>query len=212
MQSFVRPLLLLAAVLLVPILPFLLLHGRIDQWYSHWQAASPSRPVVAIVIIGLLSMDIFLPVPSSLVSTLGGKELGALGGAAASWLGMSIGAMLGFAVARRWGRPIALWLVGDKDLERIEQASQLWGTWALVLTRAVPVLAEACVLLLGTQRMSWRQFLPPVLLANLGIAVAYSALGELASRQGWLPSALAVSLALPILITALLRRRWGAAP
>ncbi len=77
----------------------------------------------------------------------------------------------------------------------------------LVVLRAVPVLAEASVLLVGIHDLSWRRFLPPVVLSNLGIALAYAKFGELAERNGWLPLALGISVALPLLL-AVVARRW----
>ena len=74
----------------------------------------------------------------------------------------------------------------------------------LVLTRPVPVLAEAGLLLLGSTRLPWRWFLLPVLLSNLGIAAIYAALGN------WvrMPVALAASIALPLAAAVIARRLW----
>ena len=76
-----------------------------------------------------------------------------------------------------------------------------------MVLRAVPVLAEASVLLVGIHNLSWRRFLPPVILSNLGIALAYAKFGEFAERNGWLPLALGMSIALPLLLTVVARRR-----
>ena len=62
-------------------------------------------------------------------------------------------------------------------------------------------------MLLGTLQMSWRAFLPPVIASNVAIAFAYAALGAQAAEQGWLPFALALSVAAPLAIAALMRRR-----
>jgi uncharacterized membrane protein YdjX (TVP38/TMEM64 family) len=69
----------------------------------------------------------------------------------------------------------------------------------------VPVLAEASVLLMGMQRLSWQRFLVPVLLSNLGLAIAYSAFGEIAEKHQWLPLALAVSIGLPVVLAAIVK-------
>lgn len=201
MRALFRPLLLLTAVLLVPILPFVLfgpaLESRMTAWLDCWVAPRET----AMLVIGLLSTDILLPVPSSLVSTLGGTRLGWLGGTAASWAGMSLGAVLGFALARYGGRPLALRLSSAEELERMEGLSDRHGPMLLVVTRAVPVLAEACVLWMGLERLAWPRFLAPVLLSNLGISLAYSAFGSVAARYHWLPLAMGLSLALPLVLT-----------
>src|ERR1700752_3185157 len=98
-------------VLAVPVVPFLLfgqkgLERALDEWREH----PPPPGYVAAAVVALLATDVFLPIPSSLVSTLAGWQLGALGGTAASWIGMTLGAAIGFAVARRFGQPAVAWL------------------------------------------------------------------------------------------------------
>ena len=79
----------------------------------------------------------------------------------------------------------------------------------LIVTRPLPLLAEAAVLLTGVSGLSWRWFLPCVMLSNLGIALVYSTLGRLAYAQGHLLVALAASIALPILATTIARHVLG---
>ena len=101
---------------------------------------------------------------------------------------------------------MALWLSSEEDLERMRGLSQRFGPAVLIVGRGVPVLAEASVLLMGIHRMSWRRFLPAVLLSNLGIAFAYSAFGDFAEQNQWLPLALGVSIALPVLLATMVSR------
>ena len=205
MRELLRSAFIVAAVLAVPLLPFLVFGARMQQWIEQWTHSPPAQPVTAAVIVGLLATDIFLPIPSSVISTLGGWQLGWMLGTAASWLGMTIGAALGFALARRFGQPFALWFTKTGELDRMRSLSSRYGPAALVLTRGVPLLAEASVLLMGLHGMTWRQFLPPVVLSNLGIALAYSAFGNIAEQHHWLPLALGISVALPVLLTTLVR-------
>jgi uncharacterized membrane protein YdjX (TVP38/TMEM64 family) len=120
---------------------------------------------------------------------------------------MNLGAVFGFALARKWGRPLALWFSKEEDLERMRLVSDRYGPFVLALTRAVPVFAEAGVLIVGVHRLTWRRFLPAVFLSNLGIALAYSAFGNYAEEHQWLPLALGVAIAIPILFAAV-ARRW----
>lgn len=201
MRDLMRPLVLIVFVLLVPILPFLLLGESFELWADHWRENSPSGWILAGLVIGLLSTDILLPVPSSVVNTLAGSQLGAAIGTITCWLGMNLGAALGFALARYGGRPIAERLSKPEQLEKMESLSDRYGPGILVLFRAVPVLAEASVLLVGLHGLSWKRFLPPVLLSNLGIAFAYAYFGQIAAERQWLPLALGIAVALPLLLT-----------
>jgi uncharacterized membrane protein YdjX (TVP38/TMEM64 family) len=201
MRPLMRPLFLIVFVLLVPILPFLVLGQPFEAWPAVWQQSPPSRVVLATLAVGLLASDILLPVPSSVVNTLAGSQLGAPLGTAVCWLGMSLGSMLGFALARYGGRPLAERFCKPEQLRQMEQLSFRYGPGILVLFRAVPVLAEASILLVGLHGLSWRRFLPPVLLSNLGIALAYAWFGQYAAQRQWLPLALGIAVAVPLLLT-----------
>lgn len=208
MNSFrllLRPALLMCLLLAVPIVPFLLFGPALEAWTQQWLREEPPAAWVVAVVIGLLAGDILLPTPSSLISTMAGWQLGSPLGALASWIGMSLGAVLGFAIARRWGRTVALWFTSDAELEQMDLLSQRFGAAVLVFCRGVPVLAEASVLLMGINRMPWRAFLPPILLSNLGLSLAYAYLGSYSQTHGWLPLALGVSVALPVLLASLAR-------
>lgn len=193
-------------VLLVPVLPFIFFGGQLDQWLRGI-AEDPPNPVVTFgLIVGLLATDILLPIPSSVISTLSGWQLGWFWGTVATWVGMNLGATIGFALSRRYGRAFAKYFSGDDDLERMRVISDRYGPLVLVLTRAMPVFAEASVLIAGIHRLAWRRFLPAILLSNFGIAVAYAAFGDFAERNQWLPLALAVSVSVPIMVAMLARK------
>lgn len=65
---------------------------------------------------------------------------------------MTVGGMIAFALARRWGRPLAERFAGAEELSELEDTASTHGTWLVLLTRPLPVLAEAGVLLVGTLR------------------------------------------------------------
>ncbi len=192
---------IICAVLAIPVVPFLLFGEQIETWMEAWTERPYSKPVTMLVIVGLLATDVFLPTPSSVISTIGGFQLGAVLGTLASWIGMTAGAIIGFWLARRWGRPLALWFSDARHLDRMESSSRRFGPLILVIARGVPVFAEASVLLMGVHGLAWRRFLTPVLLSNFGIALAYSAFGTVAKEYQWLPLALGVSIALPVVLT-----------
>lgn len=192
----------MCCVLLIPIIPFLFFGARIEDWLKQMSENPPPDYVVSAWVIGLLSTDILLPIPSSVVSTMSGWQLGWWRGTLATWIGMNLGAILGFALARKWGRPLALWFSTAEDLDHVRQLSDRFGPLILIITRGMPVFAEATVLISGIHQLAWRKFLPAVVLSNLGIAVAYSAFGDFAEQNQWLPLALGVAVAVPILIAA----------
>jgi uncharacterized membrane protein YdjX (TVP38/TMEM64 family) len=208
MREFLRPLIPMVAILAAPIVPFLLFGEAVESGIAQWKASDPSEISVMLTVMLFLASDIFLPIPSSLICTLAGWELGAVAGTLTNWLGMSAGAMLGFALARRFGLPLARRFSREEDLAQMGAIVARYGPTVLVLGRGVPVVAEASVLMAGLHALSWRRFLPPVLISNLGLAAAYAVVGRFAQNYDALPIALASSILAPIGF-ALLFRGWS---
>jgi uncharacterized membrane protein YdjX (TVP38/TMEM64 family) len=208
MRRIARPLLLVTLALLVPVIPFVIAGDRLEAWTLDWLDSRPEPWLMAAATAAILASDILLPVPSSLVSTLAGAQLGVLWATIASWIGLTAGGAIGFGLARRCGRPLVRRFSADDDLEAVDRAGLRHGVWMLAATRPLPVLAEATVLLLGTTDMPWRRFLPTLAFGNLGLAAAYAVLGSLAWQQSVMPLALVASIALPLSATALVRWQW----
>jgi uncharacterized membrane protein YdjX (TVP38/TMEM64 family) len=210
MRELTRVLLVVGLALAAPIVPLLVVGDRIEGALTVAAGDRDAGPLFALVV-GILAVDVFLPVPSSGVGTLAGARLGALGGTTAVWVGMMIGAILGFGLARAFGRPIACGLAGSEELDRLRPAARRWGPWLLFVTRPLPILAEASVLLLGATGLSWRGFWWPVALANLVLAACYATLGDVAGRHGWLGAAVVFAVILPVAGALLARRHLNRA-
>jgi len=201
-----RPLLLIAGALLVPVVPFLLLGESFEEQVAAWVRQEWSPQTQFGLIVAALSTDILLPIPSSAVSTYAGGVLGFASGTLASWVGMTAGACLGYGLARLAGRPLAARFAGEKDLTRVQELARRYGATALVLTRPLPILAEACVLLMGVVRLRWSLFLVAVMLSNLAVSATYAAFGQWFEASDSLPVALGISLIVPLIFTWLVRR------
>ena len=204
-MSHTKTLLLFAVVLAIPIIPFVLLREQIEQLIQPWLTADVNQWHVAGLVVGLLSTDVFLPIPSSVLSTLAGSRLGFWLATASSWLGLTLGAVIGFEFAKACGPKLADRLAKPEDLRQMAAWSERYGSLLLVVTRAIPVFAEATVLLMGIHGLARRRFFWPVAFSNLGIAIAYSWLGKTAADNELLPAALGISVALPVLLTSLVR-------
>ena len=205
----IRPLKIVALTLAIPIVPFLFFGNALEARVQSLLDPPPGPATIAGLVVGVLATDIFLPVPSSAVCTVAGASLGVVVGAAASFCGMTLGSVFGYWLALRYGRAIASRFAGESDLEKIESVAARFGPGLLLLLRPLPVLAEASVLIFGTVRLGWRRFLPPVVAGNLAIAIIYALLGWYASEKSYLPPAIVVSMAVPVLLTEAVRRRMA---
>lgn len=196
----IRWCLLAAAALALILLPFLLIDQNLTGSVEEFIRSSPSRPFVAAVLALLLTVDVFLPVPSSLIATASGMLLGFAQGALVTWSGMQAGALIGYALGRSAGRSAARRFVGEVELERAERSHCRWGGFSLVVSRAVPVLAESSVLLAGLVRMPSPQFVGLTGVSNAAISMVYASVGAYAFETSAFLMAFAASMLLPGLL------------
>lgn len=192
---------LLAAVLV----PFFLFEAEFNALAGRIANGDTSTGVAALVIGGLLALDVFLPVPSSIVSAAAGVLLGFWPGASIVWTGMMAGCVVGFVVGVR-SAPLARRLVGQEGLARAAGLAERYGVWAVVVCRPIPVLAEATVVFAGLVRAPLRRFLFATAASNLGVAVGYAAIGAYSMRVDSFLTAFVGAVAVPGL--AMLVARW----
>lgn len=147
--------------------------------------------------IGAIWADLVLPVPQTAVIAALGILYGTVGGGLLGSVGLITGGLLGYALARRYGRGPVARLVGDRSLGRVESVFDRAGVWAIVLTRSLPYsIPEAVVCAAGLGGMRARKLLVALSLGSIPTAFAFSAIGAGWDEQPAL--ALAISYVLPI--------------
>jgi uncharacterized membrane protein YdjX (TVP38/TMEM64 family) len=175
-KSTLRWVVLWTILLALVLVPFLIFEKQFEQLGAWLAAGHASGPASAAVIVALLALDVFLPVPSSIVSTGAGVLLGFWRGAAVIWIGMTLGCIIGYAFGAR-AAAAARRLVGEDSLARAARVMERYGPWALVICRPIPVFAEASLVFAGLVRAPVMPFLVLTAWADLGIALAYAAVG-----------------------------------
>jgi uncharacterized membrane protein YdjX (TVP38/TMEM64 family) len=188
--------------------PFLLFEQQFNEFAARVTATDTSRGVSAVAIFGLLMFDVFLPVPSSIVSTAAGVLLGFLPGAAVVWGGMMAGCAVGYVLGLR-GSPVARRFVGEEGIERAAALARRYGDLTIVLCRPVPVLAEATVVFAGLVRAPFGRFARLTALSNLGIALGYSAFGALSLSINSFLVAFIGAMLMPALFLLVARATFG---
>lgn len=197
-------------VLSVPLIPFLLIGSAVEpQIQAHVAAliANGHHWKTAAAIVTGLAVDIFLPVPSSVLLTFAGRCFGSTGGAALGWLGLNISAGLGFYISRWVGQPIVERFSSRSALADFKMLDEKSGPWALVACRGLPILAEASVIFAGLSDMKGPRFWFPVISANAVIALAYGVLGDFATRHQWFATAVVGSMVAPVVFVLIWRLR-----
>jgi uncharacterized membrane protein YdjX (TVP38/TMEM64 family) len=207
MHAFVRGMIWFSLALLVPIIPFVLLGESFEEKLLDWIRGDRSEAGIACGLFGLLTIDLFLPVPSTAVSTYAGGVLPWGVAFFSAFGGLSCGHLLGFGLSRTFGRPFAKRWGEEADLERLDQLSRKYGPLILVVTRALPLLSEASVFLLGLSGMRWLPAALAILLSNAVIAAVYVSVGAWFQDSSALVWAVIASALLPLLPLWWVRKR-----
>lgn len=152
---------------------------------------SQEKWVAALAGIGLLLVDVVAPVPSSIIMVANGMLFGGVWGTLLSVVGGFGTALAGYGIGLRGERAGKRWL-GDAALARANAFFQNYGMMAVIVSRPIPMLAEAVSIIAGLSRMPARTFLPATLLGLLPTAAIYAVAGAYALN---FQSGLYVSLA-----------------
>jgi uncharacterized membrane protein YdjX (TVP38/TMEM64 family) len=160
----------------VVLIPFFLFEQQFTAFSERMTRGDTALWLAAASIFGLLALDVFLPVPSSIVSTAAGVLLGFAAGATVVWTGMMAACLMGYWVGAR-ASGAARRFVGEAGLARADALARRYGDWTIVMCRPVPVLAEASVIFAGLVKAPFARFCVITALSNLGIAAGYAAFG-----------------------------------
>lgn len=156
---------------------FLIWGDALDVWTKDViDRSADNRAQVALVLFLILASDIFLPIPSSIASTLCGLLLGAFLGFWVSFAAMSVSAAVGCLLGRfasGWARR----LIGDGDMASLQAFQRRCGPWSLLALRPVPILAEASTVFAGIGRSPWGQTALQLALGNAAVSLVYALVG-----------------------------------
>lgn len=133
--------------------------------------------------VGLLVVDVFLPVPSSVIMVMHGTMFGVPLGAGLSVLGSLLATALGFWIGRRGGGLVQR-LVPPEDKARVDRILRRWGWLAIVITRPIPILAETTAILAGASPLSGRSMWLGAALGAGPPSLIYAAAGAFAPGLG----------------------------
>ena len=160
-------------------------------------------PAVAGLVVGLLALDTVLPVPSSVLATLAGQRLGFAGATAAIFAGLCLGNVVGYLIGRLAASPLVERLVGPEQLAWAQaRVGTRPGAVALLVTRPIPILSEAAVVLAGGARARIGGIAAVLVPANAGLAIVYAGLGSAAHGSLALPLGLAGVVGVPVVAIA----------
>lgn len=174
-----------------------------EQWLSDQllalQAGRGGVWMVGAGIAALLAVDLFLPIPSSILMILSGAVLGTHLGWLFSVVGAMGSALIGFGCCRYWGKPAFDRVAGPVDAARITRFFEQHGVWAILLSRSVPMLTEVVSCLAGLSAMRFRLFAAVSFAGTWPLCVVYAWAGERALDESAIGSAVFLAFVFPAL-------------
>jgi membrane protein YqaA with SNARE-associated domain len=192
MQQKSKALVVILIALMFPILPFVVV-GELpgERWLS---ASDDNVRDFSVMATGLLVADVLLPIPSSLVITLTSARLGFGLGWLLCWLGLTLGNILGYVLGRFWPARFAPDFADQPAL------------WVLLLSRPVPILAEAMIIAAGAARTNFLLAMGACVVGNALYVAVLAAVGAALLAQQQTVWALVLVMLVPVVGWLLWRR------
>jgi uncharacterized membrane protein YdjX (TVP38/TMEM64 family) len=200
-RSAVRLFRIVLVLALLVLVPFFIWGDALMAMFEPTRAQEWIRERGALgwlAVIGLLVVDLFLPIPATGVMSAAGFVYGPWFGGFISFVGSFLAGLLAYGLSRAFGIRAAEWLAGKEGLAENEALFQRAGPWLIILSRWLPVLPEVVSCLAGLARMPFFLFLVALVCGTLPPAFTYAAVGALFDSEPlW---ALLLSVLLPVLL------------
>ena len=163
------------------VIPLILFEGPLSKYGEivlNW--SRDNILLVSLVVIIALTADVILPVPNGLTNTLAGVSLGWAAASFVVWVGLNLGACVGYFLGRFAARPLAQKMISESDFNKAEKSLKNFSILGLILSRPVPAFAELLTISAGLAKMSFLKFIFVVSLVNVGVAIVFSGIGAAA--------------------------------
>lgn len=170
-KKIVIPFLVITAVIII----IFLLFNNLETYFTgllNELAGHKEKYAAASVLV--LTADIVLPVPSSIVMYTNGYVLGIGYGAAVSLIAHMIGSVIGYYIGRFTSRGIR-----NKKNPTADNLLSKYGAPVILVSRGIPVIAESISIICGYDKMPFRKYLLFNLIGYLPLCLLYAYCGSL---------------------------------
>lgn len=173
-----------------------LLFGDFEQWTAHHLNTSKSLAAYTGLSFALLTGDIILPVPSSLVMILNGKVLGVFFGSLLSLVSGVLSSSIGFFLGK-FSNPFLEKIFSEKERNAGNSLFKRFGYSAIIISKSLPVISEAVSFVSGTTSVAFKTFFIYSFMGHLLVSVIYAYMGSFAGAvDSNILSAIIIAIAL----------------
>lgn len=165
-----------AILITIVLIPFFIFEERINSWINVLISENSGNTfALAAILFAVLASDIFLPVPSCLLSAMCGAFLGPVLGFIVSFAAMSVSGVIGFFIGST-ASSLAHKLISDNEKSLESNAKS--GPFMLFILRPVPVLAECSCVYAGLRRYNFAKCVVWLSVGNAVISAVYAVIGH----------------------------------
>ncbi|PIN99655.1 hypothetical protein COT72_05245 [archaeon CG10_big_fil_rev_8_21_14_0_10_43_11] len=141
--------------------------------------------------VAMILQSIIAPIPSEALLILGGASFGWLWGGIIGSLGETAGAVIGFYIARKGGRPVAERFLGKTVFDFADKWFDLYGAKAVIIGRLIPVVPfDAVSYGAGMTKIKFSVFIIATAITSFPRAFFFTLLGDFVAdtilREGFI--------------------------
>ena len=165
--------------------------------------------LVGCLISLILTVDLFLAIPTLSVCILSGFFLGFPQGAFFALFGMFFAGCLGFFLSKYHGEKlIAFILKNETERKEIQDIFERFGGVMILVARSAPLLPEVCSCLAGATGMSFRKFIFFWILGAAPYAAVAAYSGSVSSVENPFPAIIgAITLTVAFALVGLITKK-----
>ena len=157
----------------------LLLYPKIVYDILIWVIESFQAGGLLLLFGMMIVQALAIPIPSELVLIAGGLAFDFLVAWPVGALGSIVAALIGFYIAQKGGRGLAIKLVGERGINFADNWFNRWGGWAILLGRFAPFIPfDAISYSAGLTSMKLKKFMIPTIIGTLPRTFFYTYLGR----------------------------------
>jgi uncharacterized membrane protein YdjX (TVP38/TMEM64 family) len=146
----------------------------------------------------LLISDILLPVPATGIMAAIGAVYGLWPGIIISFAGSMLAGLTGYAAALFFGKKGSRYIASENEISRFKSYFDSYGGYAVILSRAVPVMPEAITILAGLSGMKFSRFSAALIAGTLPVSFFFTWLGT--SKAAGFGGGLILAVLIPALV------------
>ncbi len=186
---------------------FALFGGDFESFFNFakFSQKKNSSTLSFLAVLALIG-DIILPLPATGIMAGLGKLQGFWLGSLLSFIGTFSAGLIGYGVARFASKKWANKISSVKEQEEYQHIFDKYGAFAIILSRAMPILPEVMTILAGFSKMEFRKFITALFLGSVPTALFFSWLGSNDKLDSSLN--ILVSVLLPVGIFTVVNRLW----